>query len=172
MESALLDPTLWLYVLAVVLVLVGLAGTVLPALPGIPLVFAGLLVAAWAGDFQLVGGWTLAVLGAMTLASLVIDIAATALGAKRVGASSKAVAGAALGTVVGLFLGLVGLIIGPFVGAIAGELLHRRQLEQQGLGEVARIGFGTWLGLLVGLALKLAVAFAMLGIFVAALLIG
>ena len=172
MESALLDPTLWLYVLAVVLVLVGLAGTVLPALPGIPLVFAGLLVAAWAGDFQLVGGWTLAVLGAMTLASLVIDIAATALGAKRVGASGKAVAGAALGTVVGLFLGLVRLIIGPFVGAIAGELLHRRQLEQQGLDEVARIGFGTWLGLLVGLALKLAVAFAMLGIFVAALLIG
>jgi len=172
MDPALLDPTLWLYLLAAVLVLVGLAGTVLPALPGIPLIFAGLLLAAWAGDFQWISGWTLAVLGLMTLVSLVIDIAATALGAKRVGASGKAVLGAALGTLAGLFFGLIGLVIGPFVGAIAGEYLHRRHLEQQGFGEVARIGFGTWAGLLVGVVLKLAVAFAMLGIFLAALLIG
>ncbi|MBS3896589.1 DUF456 domain-containing protein [Silanimonas sp.] len=172
MDPALLDPTLWLYLLAAVLVLVGLAGTVLPALPGIPLVFAGLLLAAWVGDFQIVSGWTLAVLGLMTLTSLAIDIAATALGAKRVGASGKAVAGAALGTLAGLFFGLIGLVIGPFVGAVAGEYLHRRHLEQQGLGEMARIGFGTWAGLLVGVALKLALAFAMLGIFAAALLIG
>lgn len=172
MDPALLDPTLWLYVLAAVLVLVGLAGTVLPALPGMPLIFGGLLLAAWVGDFQLVSGWTLAVLGLMAVASLGIDIAATALGAKRVGASGKAVAGAALGTLAGLFLGIVGLIIGPFIGAVLGELLHRRSQEAQGLGEVARIGFGTWAGLIVGVALKLALAFAMLGIFAVALLVG
>lgn len=172
METALLDATLWLYVLAAVLVLVGLAGTVLPALPGMPLIFGGLLLAAWVGDFQLVGSWTLAVLGLMAVASLGIDIAATALGAKRVGASGKAVAGAALGTLAGLFLGIVGLIVGPFIGAVLGELLHRRSQEAQGLSDVARIGFGTWAGLIVGVALKLALAFAMLGIFAVALLVG
>jgi len=95
---------LWL-VLAVALVCVGVAGSVLPALPGVPLVFAGLLVAAWAGDFERVGWVTLVVLGLLTVASFTIDLAATAMGAKRVGATKLAVVGAALGTLGGLFLG-------------------------------------------------------------------
>lgn len=153
------------YVLAAILVVVGLLGTVLPALPGLPLVFGGMLLAAWAGDFQQIGVVTLVVLGAMTLLSLGIDFWATAVGAKRVGASRKAVIGAVLGTVAGLFFGPIGIFIGPFVGALAGELLHRRSLGQRDLGDATRIGFGTWLGVVLGVVLKLGLAFAMIGLF-------
>jgi hypothetical protein len=150
---------LWL-VLAVVLVCVGVAGSVLPALPGVPLVFAGLLLAAWAGDFQQVTWVPLVVLGLLTAMSFVIDLAATALGAKRVGATKLAVLGAALGTLGGLFLGLPGLVLGPFVGAVAGELLSHGQVQQ-----ATRAGLATWMGLLFGTLAKLALVFTMLGVF-------
>lgn len=153
------------YVLAAILVVVGLLGTVLPALPGLPLVFAGMLLAAWAGDFQQIGVVTLVVLGVMTLLSLGIDFWATAVGAKRVGASRKAVVGAVLGTVGGLFFGPVGVFVGPFAGALAGELLHRRSLGHRDLGDATRIGFGTWMGVVLGVVLKLGLAFAMIGLF-------
>ena len=153
---------LWL-VLAVVLVCAGVAGSVLPALPGVPLVFAGLLLAAWAGDFQQVTWIPLVVLGLLTVISFVIDFAATALGAKRVGATKLAVLGAALGTLGGLFLGLPGLILGPFAGAVAGELLSHGKLRQAG-----RVGAATWVGLIFGTLAKLALVFTMLGVFATA----
>ncbi|HEY5782476.1 MAG TPA: DUF456 family protein, partial [Lysobacter sp.] len=121
-----MDPTPIYYVLAGLLILAGIVGTVLPALPGLPLVFAGMLLAAWAGNFQEVGWVPLLVLGLLTLLSLGIDFLATSLGAKRVGASKLAVAGAVLGTFAGLFFGPVGLFAGPFVGALGGELIHGR----------------------------------------------
>jgi hypothetical protein len=150
---------LWL-VLAFVLVCAGVAGSVLPALPGVPLVFAGLLLAAWAGDFQQVTWIPLVVLGLLTVISFVIDFAATALGAKRVGATKLAVLGAALGTLGGLFLGLPGLILGPFVGAVAGELLSHGRMQQ-----ATRAGLATWMGLVFGTLAKLALVFTMLGVF-------
>lgn len=160
-----MDPKALYYLIAAAMILIGLIGTVLPALPGLPLVFGGMLVAAWAGDFQQVGIPMLVVLGILTLLSLGIDLWATALGAKRVGASRKAVIGAVLGTVGGLAFGPLGLVLGPFAGALAGELLHRRSLGAQHLGDAARIGFGTWMGILFGIVLKLGLAFAMLGLF-------
>lgn len=149
----------WL-ALAVALVGVGIAGSVLPALPGVPLVFAGLLLAAWAGDFQQVGWMPLVVLGMLTAASFVIDLVATAAGAKRVGATRLAVVGAALGTLGGLFLGLPGLILGPFVGAVVGELISHGRMQQ-----ATRAGLATWMGLLFGTLAKLALVFTMLGVF-------
>lgn len=160
-----MDPTALFYLIAAVLILIGLIGTVLPALPGLPLVFAGMLLAAWTGGFQQVGIPMLVLLGGLTLVSLAIDFWATALGARRVGASRKAIVGAMLGTFAGLFFGPLGLLLGPFVGALAGELLHRRRLGGADLGDAAKIGFGTWLGLLFGIVLKLGLAFAMLGLF-------
>ena len=160
-----MDPTTLYYLIAAVLVLVGLIGTVLPALPGLPLVFVGMLLAAWAGDFEQVGILMLVVLGVLTLVSLAVDFWATALGAKRVGASRKAIIGAVLGTFAGLFFGPLGLVLGPFVGALAGELLHRRRLGGSDLGDAAKIGLGTWLGILFGIVLKLGLAFAMVGLF-------
>jgi uncharacterized protein YqgC (DUF456 family) len=155
------NPHAWAWILAVVLILLGFAGTVLPALPGVALVFAGLVVGAWADDFQRVGWITLALLGLLTLASITIDFAATALGAKRVGATKLAIAGAALGTLGGLFLGIPGLLVGPFVGAVIGEML-----SHGGWSQATRAGFATWLGLLFGTLAKIALAFAMIGIFV------
>jgi hypothetical protein len=156
-----MDGNFWIWLLAALLIVVGMAGTVLPALPGIPLVFAGLVAGAWADDFDRVGWVTLTVLGLLALASLVIDFAATALGAKRVGATRKAIVGAALGTLLGLFLGIPGLIVGPFVGAVAGEMLSHGELRR-----ATSAGVGTWVGLLFGTLAKIALAFTMLGIFV------
>ncbi|MGJ4729231.1 DUF456 domain-containing protein [Luteimonas sp. SDU101] len=153
------------YALAVLLVLVGIAGTVLPAIPGLPLVFAGMLLAAWAGDFQQIGGWTILVLAILTLVSIGVDFLASAAGARRVGASRLAVIGALVGTVVGLFFGLVGVFAGPFVGAVLGELVARRGIAQQDLGRATKVGVGTWFGIFVGIVLKLTLAFAMVGIF-------
>ena len=116
----MIDVLLWL--LAAVLVLAGLLGLILPALPGAPLLFAGLLVAAWVEDFSYVGGGTLAVLGALALLTYAVDFAASALGAKRFGASNRAIVGAAIGALVGIFFGLPGILLGPFVGAVLGEL--------------------------------------------------
>lgn len=156
------DPTVLLLV-AVVLVAVGLVGTVLPAIPGVPLIFLGLCTAAWAEDFRYVGGGTIAVLAGMALLAYAADLAAGALGARRVGASRLAIVGAAIGTVVGLFLGIPGLILGPFVGAALGELVARRDLLQAG-----RAGLGTWIGLVIGVAVKIALSFSMLAVFLAA----
>ncbi len=156
-----LDVLLW--ILAAVLVLIGLAGSVLPALPGVPLVFTGLFIAAWAGEFARVSWPTLLLLGLLTLLSFVIDFAATALGAKRVGATRLAIIGALLGTLAGVFLGLPGLIIGPFLGAVIGELLSHGQVQQ-----ATRAGLATWMGLLFGTLAKLALVFTMLGVFAAA----
>jgi uncharacterized protein len=149
-----------LYVLAAVLVLVGLAGTVLPALPGLPLVFAGMLVAAWAGGFEQIGVGVLVALGLLTLLSFLVDFWATAHGARRVGASRKALVGAVAGTFAGLFFAPIGLFVGPFAGALVGELLHGRAL-----GQAAKVGLGTWLGIVLAVVLKLGLAFAMLAVF-------
>jgi uncharacterized protein YqgC (DUF456 family) len=156
--------TIW-YVIAGLLILAGIAGTILPALPGVPLVFAGMLLAAWANGFHQVSVWTIVLLGVLTLVSLAVDFFSSLLGAKRYGASKKALWGAAIGTFAGLFLGIPGLLLGPFIGAVAGEMLDGREWRA-----ASKVGFGTWLGIAIGTALKLALAFGMLGIFVLALL--
>ncbi len=125
--SAMIDPSfqILLWLLAALLIVVGFAGLILPALPGIPLVFAGLVLLAWAENFAYVGWLTLTVLGVLTLVSIGVDFLAAALGAKKFGASSRAIWGAAIGAVLGLFFGLPGLLLGPFVGAVIGEFSGR-----------------------------------------------
>ncbi|WP_433851450.1 DUF456 domain-containing protein [Stenotrophomonas nitritireducens] len=155
-----MDYSFILYLLAALLVIVGIAGVVLPALPGIPLVFAGLLVAAWTDGFARVGWLPLVVLGVLTAISIVVDVLSTTLGAQRLGASRLALVGSLVGTVAGLFFMPIGLFAGPFLGALLGEYVHSRQL-----GRATRIGIGTWLGIVLGVALKLGLAVAMLGVF-------
>jgi uncharacterized protein YqgC (DUF456 family) len=156
---------LW-YVLAAVLVVVGFIGTIVPALPGVPLVFAGLFVAAWADGFQHVGVWTLIGLGVLTVIAVAVDFLAGLAGAKRVGASPLALIGAAIGTIVGLFFGIPGLLLGPFLGALVGELAAGGTLHR-----AANVGVGAWIGFLVGTVLKLGVCFAMLGLFALAFIV-
>src|SRR5687767_8569763 len=105
---------LMIWALAVILVVVGLVGVVLPAVPGTVLIFAGLLLAAWEDGFVRVGVATMVVLGILTVATYFVDIATMTLGMKRLGTTKRAMAGAAIGTLAGLFFGLPGLVIGPF----------------------------------------------------------
>jgi uncharacterized protein YqgC (DUF456 family) len=149
---------LW-WILAGLLMIAGLVGTVVPALPGVPMVFAGLLLLAWSTGFEPVGLGTLGVLGILTALSILIDFLAASLGAKRLGASQRAFWGATLGAVVGLFFGLPGIILGPFVGAVSAELSAGRGAVQAG-----RSGYGAWIGIVLGTAAKLTIAFLMLGI--------
>jgi len=149
-----------------VLIAVGIAGTVLPALPGPVLVFAGLLLGAWAEGFERVGPATLVLLALLTIAAYVVDLAATVLGVQRSGASGRAVAGAAIGLLAGIPFGLLGLLLGPFAGAVIAELTVRNDLRM-----ASRAGFAAWLGFLIGTVAKLALVSAMLGIFLAALFI-
>jgi uncharacterized protein YqgC (DUF456 family) len=159
-----MDVVLW--VVAVLLVGVGVVGIVVPALPGTILIFAGLLAAAWADDFMRVGPLMLIVIAIVGVATYGVDFVATALGAKHLGASKRAMAGAALGTVLGFFLGLPGIIIGPFLGAIAGELTVHRDWKR-----VGKAGVAAWIGFAVGTAVKVALAFLMIGLFAAAFVI-
>jgi uncharacterized protein YqgC (DUF456 family) len=141
--------TIALWIVAVALIVVGVIGTVLPALPGAILVFAGVVLGAWIDDFTRISGWTLLVLGVLTLLAWVIDYVAALAGAKRAGASRQALIGAAIGTVAGVFTGFVGLVFLPLVGAAAGEYLAQRELLRAG-----RVGIATWLGMLVGTVLN------------------
>ena len=153
-----------LWVLAVVMVVVGLIGVVMPALPGHVLILAGLILGAWANGFARVGFWTLVILGVIALASYGVDFVAVALGAKHLGASPRAMTGAALGTLAGLFFGLPGVIIGPFLGAVVGELTVHRDVAKAG-----KAGVAAWIGFAIGTAVKVALAFLMIGIFLVAL---
>lgn len=158
--------SLW-YVLAAILIIVGIVGTVLPVLPGVPIVFGGMLLAAWADHFAHVGTFTLILLGVLAALALAVDLVAGMLGAQRVGASRYAVIGATLGTLIGVFLGVAGLLLGPFVGALAGELVAGGTLRK-----ATGVGVGAWLGFLVGAVAKLGLCFAMLGLFAFAFLVG
>jgi len=151
------------WILASVLVLVGLIGLVLPGLPGAPLIFAGLLLAAWAEGFAYVGLGTILVIAVIALLTFAVDLWATMFGAKKFGASKRAVIGALLGLMVGIFLGFPGVIFGPFIGAVIGELSARRNLQQ-----ATRSGIGATVGFVLGAALKLALAFAMIGVYLVA----
>lgn len=155
--------TFVLWTLAVLLVATGIVGIVLPALPGTVLIFLGLLCAAWADHFQRVGPWMLALIGLIGAASYGIDFVAAALGAKHLGASTRAMIGAALGTLLGLFLGLPGIIVGPFIGAVIGELTINRDWKQAG-----RAGLAAWIGFAIGIAIKVGFAFLMIALFLAA----
>jgi uncharacterized protein YqgC (DUF456 family) len=161
---ARMDTLLW--ILVVVLMVVGVAGTVLPALPGAALVFAGILLGAWIDDFQRVSSTTVIFCGLLMLVAWGADYVSAMLGAKRAGASRLAVIGAAAGTVLGLFTGFVGLLFMPLVGAAIGEYIADRNAAR-----AAHVGISTWIGLLVGTVAKVVITFVMVGLFVAALLI-
>lgn len=156
--------TVVLWIVAVALIVVGVIGTVLPALPGVILVFGGIALAAWIDDFTRIPVWVVLLLGAMTAVAWVVDYAAAAMGAKRVGASKYAIIGALLGTFAGVFTGLWGLLFMPLVGAAVGEFIAQRDVRRAGT-----VGLATWLGMLLGTAIKIAIVFTMLGVFVVAL---
>ena len=155
------------WILVIALIIVGIAGTVLPLLPGAILVFGGIVLAAWIDDFTRIPVWLLVILGILTAIAWAVELIAAALGAKKAGASKLAVIGAAIGTLMGIFTGLWGLLFMPLAGAAIGEFVAQRDLLRAGT-----VGVATWIGLLVGTAIKLAIVFAMVGVLIVALVVG
>jgi uncharacterized protein YqgC (DUF456 family) len=156
-----------LYLGAFVLILMGLACAILPAFPGIPLIFAGIWLAAGTDGYRHVGKWWLICIAVTGCVGLVADLVAAALGAKRVGASGKAIWGAMIGTVAGLFFGLIGVFVGPFVGALLGELASGSSVTRS-----ADVGLSTWIGLIFGALVKLVTSFMMVAMLATAWLAG
>ncbi len=164
--------TILLWMLVVLLIGAGLAGTVLPALPGTAFIFAGILLGAWIDDFQHVGAVPLIVIGVLAVLSWVLDFVASLLGAQRAGASREALIGAMVGTVAGLLMGLIGVLFMPLVGAVIGELIaRRREADRRQVGQQAiKVGVATWVGMIAGMLAKIVLGFVMIGIFIVALL--
>ena len=153
-----------LWILSIASIEIGVAGAVVPALPGIPMVFVGALIAAWIGDFEHITWVTLVVLGILTVVGLAVDWFAQTLGAQRAGASKNGNVGSMIGTILGLFMGLFGILFMPLIGAFVGEYIGQRNLRI-----ATNVGWATWVGMLVGTALKLAISFIMIGIMCFAL---
>lgn len=156
--------TLW--IIATLLIIVGLAGTILPALPGTLFVVAGVILGAWIDDFTRVSVTTVVVITVLGVISFAIEYIAGAMGARRVGASREAVIGALIGTVVGIFTGLWGLIFMPLLGAFIGQYWVDRDLIR-----ARDVGIATWIGMAIGTVAKVALTFLMVGIFIVALIV-
>jgi uncharacterized protein YqgC (DUF456 family) len=150
-----------IWLIAAVLVILGMAGLVLPAIPGAAFLFLGLLAGAWAEGFNHVGAGTLTLLAFLAGLTFLVDFLAAAFGAKRFGASSRSIIGATIGAVIGVFFGIPGLLLGPFLGAVAGELLVKPELVPAG-----RAGIGATVGLALGVAAKLSLGVSMIVIFI------
>jgi uncharacterized protein len=150
-------------VIAAVLIGLGLAGAIIPAVPGIPLIFIGIWLIARIDHYQHLGyGWLMCI-AAIGAVGLAIDLLAGVLGVKRVGASKQALFGALLGTLVGLCFGLPGLLLGPFVGSVAGELAAGGSVLRS-----ANVGISAWLGLIFGAIVKLVSSLMMVALMGAA----
>jgi uncharacterized protein len=154
----------FLWVASAALIVIGLAGTVLPLLPGTLLVWGGVLLGAWIDDFARVSIGTVVIISVLAALAWALDFVAGLMGAKRTGASKLALVGAAVGTVVGIFMGFIGVFFMPLVGAAIGE--YWAQKNQQ---RAAKVALATWLGLLVGMVAKVVLSFVMVGIFLVAL---
>ncbi|MEZ5657910.1 MAG: DUF456 domain-containing protein [Burkholderiaceae bacterium] len=156
--------TISLWVLSILLIIVGAVGVVMPALPGTVFVFAGIALAAWIDSFELISKTTVAIVGVLAILAWITDYLSGLVGAKRVGASREAIIGGLIGTVAGIFFGFIGLVFFPLIGAAIGEYLAISDLRRAG-----NVGLATWLGMLVGVVLKLALTFLSIGIFIVAL---
>lgn len=154
--------TIILWIAALLLIGAGLLGTVVPMIPGLPLLFAGAWVLAYIDDYQKIGVWVLVILAVLTLFGILVEWLAQTLGAKKAGATKLGILGSLIGTFVGIFTGLWGLIFMPLVGAAIGEFIDHRDMLRSG-----KVGIATWLGMIVGTVVKLGLAFTMVGIIIA-----
>ncbi len=154
------DQSMILWVFALLCMLTGFAGMLLPIMPGAPILFLGLLLGAWADNFQYIGFWTLLLMALLTVLTYLIEFFASALGARKFGGSNRAIWGAALGGFIGIFFSIPGIILGPFIGAVLGELSLQRTVDQ-----ASRAGLGTVIGLALGIAGKIAIGMTMIGLF-------
>lgn len=153
-----------LFILAVAVMLVGLAGVVLPVIPGVPIIFGAAFLYALLTDFSTIGGKTLIIFAILTVASMVLDWVASVMGVKKMGGSYAGMIGAFIGMIVGLSvpgIGIIGFIIGAFAGACAMEFLINKDSRL-----ALRAGLGSFLGFLAGGLMKFVIGAIIIGIFV------
>lgn len=160
----MLDIILW--IAAVLLMGVGILGTVSPMIPGLPMIFAGAWLAAFIDHYDKINVWVVVLLGVLMLFGLAVDWIAQTMGAKKAGATKLGIVGSLIGTFVGIFTGLWGLIFMPLLGAAIGEFIDHQDMLRSG-----KVGFATWLGMIIGTVVKLALAFTMIGVVIADILI-
>ena len=151
--------TLALYLVGLALVALGIAGLVVPALPGALFLVLGVVLIAWAEGFERIGWPTIVIAAVLAALMTIVDWVASLLGAKRMGASAWGLVGAGLGLVVGMFFGLPGILLGPPAGAFALEFAKDPAFKR-----AARAGTGVALGFLLGTAGKLALAAVLVGV--------
>ena len=153
------------YIIVAVLILAGIIGSILPFLPGPPLIFFGALIYGFYDKFDKVNFIILSILLAMVLGSIILDFISGALGAKKAKASAMAVGGTILGGLVGLlFFNFIGLIVGTFAGAFIAELVFARS----GSSKALKVGLSSLLGFLTGAVAKVLISIIMIIIFLLA----
>lgn len=141
---------IFLSILAIILMLLGLAGAILPVIPGPVISFLGLLSVYFLSDEPLTDQF-MVILAVITVAVTAIDQVVPVLGTKKMGGSRYGVNGSIIGLIIGIFFfPPIGLIVGPFLGALAGELISGKDLNQ-----ATRAGFGSFVGFISGTVLKL-----------------
>jgi uncharacterized protein YqgC (DUF456 family) len=150
----------WLWIIVVLLVLAGLAGIVLPMLPGVPLLFGGLMLAAWIDHFSRVSVSAIVLIGAIAVLAWVVDLVSSLITTKSAGASRQALIGTVIGGLLGMLGGLLGIILGTIIGAVIGEIMASRDVRRAG-----HVGLAAGMGFVVALVAKLILALLMLGIF-------
>lgn len=153
----------FLLALAIVLMIVGIAGCLLPVLPGPPLSYLGLVVLHFT-RFADISKNLFIILAVVAVVVTVIDYVVPIWGTRRFGGSKYGMRGATVGLIIGLFLGPLGIIIGPFIGAVVGELIFKDDIKY-----ALKAGFGSLLGFLTGVGLKLAASLLITFYFVKAL---
>jgi uncharacterized protein len=146
--------------MALLVMCIGLLGTILPMIPGSPVVLVAAILHKLYFGPNGANIWVLVVLGALVLLSMVLEYLATSVGAKRLGGSWKGMSGAVVGAIVGLFFGLPGILLGPFIGAFLFELIGDYEYKR-----ALRAGTGATLGLLVGAVGKFSVCVVMIALF-------
>jgi uncharacterized protein len=146
--------------LTMLVMLAGLVGSLLPVLPGTPLVLVAAIGHRLYFGAASISNLVLGILVALTLISLVFDFLASLLGAKKFGATWRGMTGAVVGGIIGLFFNLPGIILGPFLGAMLFEILGDKEFKK-----AARAGLGATLGLLLGIIGKFSIAVMMIILF-------
>jgi uncharacterized protein len=153
----------FLLVLGVLIIVAGIVSLALPLVPGVAIIFLGIVVVAWADDFTRIGPVMLGALLALTLVAMVADNVAGMFGAKRAGASGWGVFGAGVGALVGLPFGLPGVILGPAIGALAFEYMKNPDLARAG-----KAGLGGLFGFVLAVVAKAVFGLTLVGLAIVA----
>ena len=143
------------------LMVLGLAGSFLPVLPGPLTSWAGLFVLSYASGID-ISTTFLIITFIVALIIFILDYIIPAVGTKRFGGSKSGMIGTTLGLIIGLLSPIpFGVIIGPFVGALIGELMHKNDVNR-----ATKAAFGSFLGFITSTFLKFIVAVVYLGLFI------